>query len=295
MSAKPEDENLIRHDHRNKGNLILDKESGEVICKICGKVDEECEVLDQNIYKNGLDRENHKISSLRLYDKGLPTIIGSTHKDSGGRTLGADVKAQFDRLRILDNRLKSQSSSTTAKSFLLLDGIKTKLAIPEHTAEKAAHLFRKSISGQTKHPRSHASMMLASLYAACRITNIPRTIQEISTAANVKKRLILRDYRVLVESLDLSFEPYKPTEFVARICTGLELTEKTRLNATAILSKVRQDIFYGKNPIALAAAAVYISCKNNTERINQFKIASLAGISNVSLRNMYVLLRGNIA
>ncbi|WP_100183254.1 transcription initiation factor IIB [Candidatus Nitrosotenuis aquarius] len=295
MSAKKPEEEKIRHDHKNGGNLILDKETGEVFCKICGKVDEECAILDQNVYNNDLDRENRRISSLRLYDKGLPTVIGSTHKDSTGRVLSANVKAQFDRLRMVDNRLKSQSSGAATKSFLLLDGIKSKLAIPEHTAEKAAYLFRKFLSGQTRHPRSHASMMLASLYAACRITNIPRTIQEISTTSNVKKRLILRDYRILVESLDLSFEPYKPAEFVARICTGLGLTEKTRLHATTILSKVKQDIFYGRNPIALAAAAVYISCKNNTERINQWRIASLVGISNVSLRNMYVLLKGNIA
>lgn len=73
------------------------------------------------------------------------------------------------------------------------------------------------------------------------------------------------------------------------------LTEKTRLPAIALLSKVTRDVFYGKNPIALAAAAVYISCKNNAEQINQFRMASLAGISNVSLRNMYVLLKGNTA
>lgn len=294
MSAKKPEEEKIRHDHKNGGNLILDKETGEVFCKICGKVDEECAILDQIVYNNDLDRENRRLSSLRLYDKGLPTIIGSTYKDSTGRTLSANVKAQFDRLRMVDNRLKSQSSGTATKSFLLLDGIKSKLAIPEHTAEKAAYLFRKFLSGQARHPRSHASMMLASLYAACRITGTPRTMQEIASTSDVKKRMILRDYRILVESLDLSFEPYKPSEFVTRICTGLGLTEKVSRQAVLILTKVKQDIFYGKSPIALAAA-VYISCKNNAERINQWRIASLVGISNVSLRNMYVLLKGNMA
>jgi transcription initiation factor TFIIB len=297
LSIKPEEKEniLVKHDHRHEGNLILDRESGEVICKICGRVAEEYSTLDDHdIYKSGLDRENQKTSFLRLYDKGLPTIIGSADKDSDGKTLGPDIRIQFDRLRLLDHRIKSQSTNTV-KSFLLLDGVKAKLAIPEHTAQKAAYFFRKAVMGQTRHPRSHASMMLASLYAACRITNTPRTMQEISTAANVKKRLILRNYRILVESLDLSFEPYRPSEFVARICTGLGLTEKTRLHAISILSKVKQDVFYGKNPIALAAAAVYLSCKNNTDKINQIKIAGLVGISNVSLRNMYVLLRGNIA
>lgn len=261
-------------------------------------------MIDKNLYatlehgpnKNGLDRENSNTLSLRMYDKGLPTIMGSTHKDFEGRLLTSDIKTKFGRLRLLDNRIKSQSTSNTVvKSFLLLDGVKAKLAIPEHTAEKAAYLFRKSIIGQPRHVRSYASTMLASLYAACKLTGTPRTMQEIAAAADVKKRVILRDYRLLVESFDLSFEPYRPSEFVARICSGLGLTEKTCRQAVNILSKVKQDVFYGKNPIALAAAAVYISCKNNAERINQLRIASLAGISNVSLRNMYVLLRGNVA
>lgn len=288
---------ISRHNHKSEENLILDKESNEVICTICGRVviDMNPTMLEHGSYINESNSDNSNTSSSRMYDKGLPTVMGSIYKDFGGKLLTADVKTNFVRLRLLDKHIKLQSTSSTAKSFLLLDGVKTKLAIPEHTVEKAAYLFRKFITGQSKHARSYASMMLASLYAACKLTGTPRTMQEISTAADVKKRTILRDYRLLVESLDLSFEPYKPSEFVARICAGLGLTERTYRQAIMILSKVKQDVFYGRNPIALAAAAVYISCRHNTERINQLKIASLAGISNVSLRNMYVLLRGNVA
>lgn len=284
---------LSRHDHKSEENLILDKESDEVICNICGRVviDKEYSTLEQNPSQNGLDQENFKTTSSRMYDKGLPTVMGSIHKDFGGKSLATDAKDKFGRLRLLDNRIKLQSfSATVVKSFSLLDGVRTKLAIPDHTAEKAVYLFRKLMTKQPRQARIYTSMMLASLYAACKLTSTPRTMQEIATAADVKKRRILRDYRILVESLDLSFEPYKPSEFVTRICAGLSLTEKTRRQAISILSKVKQDVFYGKNPIALAAAAVYISCRNNTERINQFRIAGLAGISNVSLRNMYVLL-----
>lgn len=283
---------LSKHDHKSEESLVLDKESGEVICNICGRVVANKELMTEQ-GSHGLD--SLMVMASRMHDKGLSTVIGSINKDFGGRTLPADAKAKFGRLRLLDNRIKSQSSpSATVKPFLLLDGVKAKLAIPDHAAEKAAHLFRKFMM-QPRQPRRYSSMMLASLYAACRITGTPRTIQEIAVAADVRKRLIVRDYRVLVESLDLSFEPYKPSEFVTRICTGLGLTEKIRRHAISILAKVKQDIFYGKSPIALAAAAVYISCKSNAERINQWRIASLVGISNVSLRNMYLLLKVNIA
>jgi len=284
----------VKHNHRSEECLVVDRESGEIICNMCGRVITNKESTIQQS-AHGFEPAGFKISHSRMYDKGLPTIMGSIRKDFGGRTLPANAKAKFSRLRLLDNRIRSQSSSTaTMKSFLILDGVKSKLAIPDHATEKAVYLFRKFMT-RSRHPRSYVSMMLASLYAACRLTSTPRTMQEISAAADVKKRLILRDYRILVESLDLSIEPYKPSEFVTRICTGLGLTEKTRRQAISILAKVKQDVFYGRNPIALAAAAVYISCKNNAERINQFKISAVVGISSVSLRNMYVLLEGNTA
>ena len=41
----------------------------------------------------------------------------------------------------------------------------------------------------------------------------------------------------------------------------------------------------GKNPVAMAATALYLSCVNNAEKQTQRKIAKASGISVVTIRN----------
>lgn len=287
----------LTHNHNLAENMVVDRNAGEVICSICGRV-----LVDKyqySIIEQYFTNDSHEIdasrSSLRMYDGGLSTVMSPIGRDASGKSLTSDIKDRFYRLRALDNQSKSKFfKGSLVKSYLLLDAVKTKMAIPDMVAEKAAYIFRKSIIKKINQARNYPSVMLASLYAACKQTNTPRTMHEISVAGDIKKRRILQAYQVLIAALNLRFEPYHPSEFVTRLCTAMNLNEKTRRAALDILSKVKGEIFYGKNPMSLAAAAVYIACKDNREKTNQLKIAALAGISNVSLRNMYFLLKGNI-
>ena len=46
-----------------------------------------------------------------------------------------------------------------------------------------------------------------------------------------------------------------------------------------------------KNPVAQAAASLYIACIINGERISQKKFSTEAGVSDVTVRNRSILLR----
>ncbi|MGA3112481.1 MAG: AsnC family transcriptional regulator, partial [Candidatus Bathyarchaeia archaeon] len=47
----------------------------------------------------------------------------------------------------------------------------------------------------------------------------------------------------------------------------------------------------GKDPMGLAAAALYIACLQNDERVTQKDVAEAAGVTEVTVRNRYKLLR----
>jgi len=279
------------------GLLITDLETGEILCSSCGRV-----LIDKI---EDLEFEHHTFSkeeylkrsrtgtkiSLAKYDQGLPTVIGTVNRDASGKFLSGDIKSRFHRLRILDLRSKSKSSNAyLIRSFLVLDAVKAKLAIPEAVVEKAAYMFRKTLTKKLWAGRDHA-MMLASLYAACRETNTPRTLQEIAIAGNVKKRVLVRYYRILTDILDLKLRLYDPSEFVTRICNNLGLRERTCRLAMDILLRHNGKIFYGRHPMSLAAAAVYIACMINAEKKSQTEIANVSGISSVTLRGVYMLLK----
>ena len=60
----------------------------------------------------------------------------------------------------------------------------------------------------------------------------------------------------------------------------------------AILRDARQKRFSaGKDPMGMAAAALYIACVQNSEKITQKEIAEAAGVTEVTVRNRYKALK----
>ena len=49
--------------------------------------------------------------------------------------------------------------------------------------------------------RTMASLISASLYAACRENNIPRTLDDIAQAGNVERKILSRDLRTIIKKL----------------------------------------------------------------------------------------------
>jgi transcription initiation factor TFIIB len=61
-----------------------------------------------------------------------------------------------------------------------------------------------------------------------------------------------------------------------------------------LLKAKQKGITDGKNPISLAATALYLSCVINEEKATQKKIAIASGISSVTIRNVGKLIRKSL-
>ena len=229
--------------------------------------------------------------SLTMYDKGLSTVIGK-NVDSTGRAISRSAKSRFSRLRIWDQRSKSRSTSTLSKAFTQLNAMKTKLGIPDSVVENAAYIYRKAVAAKITRGRTMTSLISAALYAACRITNTPRTLDDIATVGNVERRTLSRDLRTLIRTLDLTLEQYDTAAFIVRIANNMNLKEKTKRDALSILTRSEnEEITAGKHPVAQAAASLYLSCIMNGEKLSQKKFSEAAGVSDVTIRNRSALIR----
>ena len=274
-----------------KGSVVDDDQSGEILCSGCGLVLVEKTIVSGPEQQTFTSEEYFEKSrtgsktSLAINDMGLSTIIGKTNRDASGCSLSGGMKQTFDRLRMWDNRSKSKSSKTSMRSaFILIDTVQTKLAIPDAVIEEAAYLYRK-VKAKKARGWGIDCLALASLYLSCRMANIPRTIPDIASAGNMSIKDLSRHVRILIDSLDLKVESYNSADFVTRLGSTVGANEKSCRDALIILAKTRETGYSeGKNPIALTAAALYVSCILNGERFTQREIAKAAGISNVSLR-----------
>ena len=277
--------------------MITDSERGEIVCGGCGLI------LVQNISDTSHENNSYTLegfmkqartgpaTSLTMFDKGLSTVIGA-NRDFSGNALSSKTKYEFNRLRTWDQRSKSRNTATLSKAFTLLHGMKTKLAIPDNVVENAAYIYRKIVSAKLTRGRTMASLISASLYAACRENNIPRTLDDIANAGNIERRILSRDLRTIIKKLGLNLNQYDITSFITKISNNMNLKEKIKRDAFEILKRCeKEEITAGKHPVAQAAASLYIACIINGVKISQKKFSEESGVSDVTIRNRSALIK----
>ena len=283
---------LVHQKNCKKHELVTDIQTGEIACSNCGIVSSE-PIIDLGAEMSGgssADYQNNSRvgakRSLKMIDMGLSTLIEAKDRDVTGKSLSVENRRMFYRLRMWDRNSRSAvTSKSFQKAFTLLDAIGSKLGLPESVVEESAYLFRKIAARKILAGRSTAAMLSATIYATCRITDTPRTLQDISDAANIKKKVLQRTYRFLAKEMDISPESYTPSEFVTRIAKGLALSEKTQRLSFKILDLcAKKYVSTSKNPMAMAAAAIHLAATTNAEKVSQLKISKVSGISAVTIR-----------
>jgi len=283
-----------------KKSLLTDEVTGEQFCGKCGyvisgKVDESGPEQRSFSTQGGVDttRTGSPISLTR-HDKGLATVINPANRDAAGRPLSASMKSTITRLRTWDSRSQVHQpvDMNLRQALNELDKLKGKLTIPSNVLEKAAYIYRKALEKKLVRGRSISGMIASSLYAACRDTQTPRTLKDVADAANVKRKEIARCYRILHRELDLKMPVVDSIQCIARISSKLEISEKTKRYAAKVLKETqKRQESSGKDPMGLAAAALYFSCVINGVSITQRDLAEAAGVTEVTIRNRFRALR----
>jgi len=277
----------------NESTIITDFETGEVICSNCGHVlSERVEDSGPEWHSFSDDKTNRRRTgdgtSLAKHDHGLSTIISLTNKDASGKPLSSSMKKTLKQLRMWDRRSQTQApvNRNLITAFSELNRLKDKLALSNTIMERAAYIYRKVVEINLIRGRTISGMIAAALYAACRGTETPRTLNDVSQASNIKRTEISKCYRLIYRELDLKMPVVDSIQCIARISSRLEISEKIKRYAIKILkSSQEHQRSAGKDPMGLAAAALYLSCITNGENKSQRKLAEAAIVTTVTIRN----------
>jgi len=225
-----------------------------------------------------------------IHDKGLSTEISWKNKDSYGKNIPTKSRAQLYRLRKWQKRIRVSNSSERNLSQALqeLERMASNLGLPSDVRETAAVIYRKAVKHNMIRGRSIEGVVAASIYAACRMLGIPRTLEEIASVTRIKKREIGRVYRIMVRELKLNIYPTNPEDYIDRFCSKLKLSGEVKAKAFEIIKMAKEkDIVSGRGPTGVAAAAIYIAAILLGERRTQREVAEVAGLTEVTIRNRY--------
>ena len=281
--------------HKDYTDVITDDESGELVCSNCGMVISEKaqDITNPEWRAFTAEERNEKArtgapTSLARHDRGLYTVIGQTNRDAAGNKIDTAMRSRMEKLRIWDLRTQVNSSADRGLRHALsqLDILKDKLGLSDTIVEKTAYIYRKAQERRIVRGRTVCSILAAAVYIACREIGVPKTLKDISTISNIKRKDIARNYRQLVNELDIKIPVADHMKCIARIANYANLTEKTKRQAMNMMKEViKREIPAGKHPMSLAATVLYLSSIKTDENVSQIAIAKAAGVTEVTLRN----------
>lgn len=278
-------------------DVVQDIEKGEKICASCGLVVSEHRIDSGPEWRAFTSDEKDARSragaptNYSIHDKGLSTMIDWRDHDSSGKRFTAKKRSEIYRLRKWQIRTRVHSSvdRNLAQAMSELDRLSSQLGLTKSIKELAALLYRKLIVRRLARSRSIDAMVGASIYAACRLRNAPRSLEEIARHSRVNRKKIGQHYRLLVEKLKLRMPISDPANYVPRFITELSLPGIVQQKVIEILEQAKENrtLVTGRDPRGLAAAAIYIASILTDHRVTQRDIAMAAGVTEVTVRNRY--------
>jgi len=278
------------------GHLVSDEERGETVCEDCGLVVEENEIdrgPEWRAFDSAEKDQKSRVgapTTKMMHDKGLSTNIGWQDKDAYGKSLSSKQRQKMQRLRTWNERFRTRNSKERNLKQALgeIDRMASALGLPDNVRETASVIYRRALDEDLLPGRSIEGVATASLYAAARQANTPRSLDEIADVSRVEKDEIARTYRYVIRELGLEVQPADPASYVPRFASDLDLSEEVSRRARELLESARDaGVHSGKSPVGLAAAAVYAASLLTNEKVTQSAVSDVANISEVTIRNRY--------
>jgi len=281
---------------------ITDTFTGELVCSSCGVVlKERVETMspEWRSFSPADDRARGGFpSSLLIHDTGLSTYIGTAVAPAPDDQEGSNKKDSVyvhrasrpipvNRLRKLNAMSVSSApvSRNLKKATWEINRICNGLGLAWQVAERSAYFYRKALQKSLIKGRSISGFVAASIYLACKERMIPRTMDEVCRAAGVDRPFATHCYKILVGEMHIEPPVTDPFRSVSKISAKAGIEERVSRRAMEILSAVASHTaIVGKNPIVLAAAALYLATVEHGLDVTKTVIADAAEVSTISLR-----------
>ncbi|MCK4443406.1 MAG: transcription initiation factor IIB [Thermoplasmata archaeon] len=282
-------------------HLVRDYKRAEVLCEKCGLV------LNETIFDRGPEWKTYNLtqnlrrertgppSTVLAHDKGLTTQIGWKNTDAFGKYIPHKSRAQMFRLRQWQHRIRTSKigERTLAQGLGEVSNLSSRIGLPKQIREDAAVLYRRAANKNLARGRSIKELAAASVYAACRQSNVPRTLGEVIMEESLAKRAVGRAYRDMARELRLSCRPQTAEDYLSRFCNRLDLGQDVYRRCLEIAECIRgKRMVSGVAPTGIAAAIIYTACLELKIEKTQKEIGKVSGVTEVTLRNRFKEITG---
>lgn len=271
------------------------------VCLNCGLVFEKRKFVGNERRAYTIEEiTKRKRTEPRWRDFGPRTMLPTTKTDSQGKSIGVKEQALFARLSKIQNSLISSIERNFWEAKPKLKMLTSKLIIPDHISDTAWKIYTIVAKKKLTMGRSINGFIAGALYAAIRVHDFPRLLDEVCEAAMTARRTVHRSLAMIIREvlpdLGLRYQPITAECLIFRFSNELNLPMKIQKNAVNMLRLASKNglMRTGKDPKGLAAACVYMAAKKGDLRKTQSHVADIAKITEVTLRSRSKQIKGRL-
>lgn len=165
-----------------------------------------------------------------------------------------------------------------------LDSVADALGLPAAVKRRADSIVNDAVAMRFCRVISRAVLAAASIYVACRERGHPLTLREIADATGTDPRDVGRCYTTMLERMHITRPGLNGGEYVHHLALDRPLSEETYKASEDIVRRATQSGLGGRNPMTLAAAALYLACCGMGEKVTQAEVSDAAGVGEESVR-----------
>jgi len=209
----------------------------------------------------------------------------------GSRFESADM---LSRRWISYSKATNQTEKNVAVALAEITRLVSALSLQPNIASRAADIcigaFEKGVSKGS----SLQTLAAAATYASARLAALPVTIEDVVDKAKLPKSNIIRCFRKIQRELDLCFRAPSPADYAPKIMTLCAVAPDSAIASVTkeiIEAADKSGHTQGRNPSAIAAAAIYMASQKISNAIDhepllitQRRLAQAANVTETTIR-----------
>jgi len=276
--------------------LYVDPVRGERVCSTCGLVVDEGLVdlgPDWTTFEGDDRIRSGPPPSVMVPDKGLGSMVGNGLRDAKGNPIDARSVAALNRLRRVSQWTRyDRVERALAPGLAQLSSLSSRLGLAPDFRERAASLLRKTIEGGLSRGRAMDAIVAAVVYLAAKQLGAPRGLHELAQATGVTVHRISLTAKIVSRELGVFARATRAEDFVPRFASELGVETGVLERAMSlVLRGTRVKGLEANSPVGIAAGALYLASEEVGNPLTQAQIARLTGVSEVTIRKHYRLLK----
>ncbi|TDZ71947.1 Transcription initiation factor IIB [Colletotrichum trifolii] len=287
-------------------NLVEEFSSGDMVCGSCGLVVGERIIDTRSEWRTFANDDQGNDDPSRVGDSVNPLLNGSQLETSIAFGDGRDAK-QLARLQ--NKSQNDKASKSLMQAYKEIGAFCDSINLGKNVSDAAKHIFKLTYDHNFMKGKPQEAVIAGCIFIACRQTGVGRTFREIFQVTHVSKKEIGRVFKQLESFLQKikeenprgagslsNLDGYKASastsaeDLCTRFCSNLNFRNAQKIeNVSRALARKTSSVseLAGRSPLSVAAACIYMASHLMKEPRTSKEIASVAGVSDGTIKTAY--------